>query len=272
MKEFMRDNAVTIAATNSALVSIVVGYPFDSIKTRMQAQKFPSTLYCIKTTYETQGLSGFYRGVLPLMATSTTLRAISWNVYTTIKSKLSLDGIFVNSLSSGMLTGCFMSIFGAPIEFIKVQRQLYRGKAHKNMMEWIRFILKEKGVLGLYSGYGFHAPVDILGTGFYFGVYETFKFYSFYFPIDEGFIPLLGGGLAGSVAWILVFPLDVIKSIVQKEALYGKSSVKYLIKKRFNDYGISGFYRGLNMQLIRSFPVHSLNFYVYENVLKLCKE
>jgi hypothetical protein len=295
MQEIIRDNAITIAATNSAFFSILVGYPFDSIKTKMQAQKYQSTFHCIKTTYQTQSIPGFYRGVLPLLATSTSLRAVSWNVYTKSKQMISHDNISLNAFMAGSYTGSFMSIFGAPIEFIKVQRQLNIG-TKKNAIDWVRFIVKQKGLKGLYSGYQFHAPVEILGTGFYFMVYETFKHNAFHYTdkinasnteagaigtdattytfgkplgINQAWIPLVGGGLAGSLSWILVFPLDVIKSMVQKEA-FTNTSVKDLVLMRFKEFGLGGFYRGLSMQLIRSFPVHSLNFYVYENVWAWC--
>jgi hypothetical protein len=140
---------------------------------------------------------------------------------------------------------------------------------------WIVYI----GLLGLYSGYRFHAPVDVLGTGFYFGVYESFKHVA---PKNNGvpvaWASLVGGGLAGMISWILVFPLDVyvfnscsIKSLVQKEALITERKFMVIVKERYQELGIAGFYRGMNMQLIRSVPVHALNFYVYENVLDFCR-
>jgi solute carrier family 25 carnitine/acylcarnitine transporter 20/29 len=54
-------------ATNS-----FVGHPFDTIKTKMQAQKdlmgrFTYT-ECIKMVYRSEGLVGFYRGVIPPLA------------------------------------------------------------------------------------------------------------------------------------------------------------------------------------------------------------
>jgi hypothetical protein len=114
--------------------------------------------------------------------------------------------------------------------------------------------------------------VDILGTGFYFGVYETFKAMA---PqkngVPAGWVSLVGGGLAGALSWILVFPLDVVKSLVQKEALTTTRTFSTIVKERYQEFGIRGFYRGMNMQLVRSVPVHAINFYVYENVLNFCR-
>ena len=53
---FISRNSITIAATSSAISSIIIGYPFDSIKTRMQAFKYPSTLHCVKSTLLNEGV------------------------------------------------------------------------------------------------------------------------------------------------------------------------------------------------------------------------
>jgi solute carrier family 25 (mitochondrial carnitine/acylcarnitine transporter), member 20/29 len=279
--QFCKNHAITIAATNSALCSILVGYPFDSVKTRMQAYRYKSTWKCISSTFYLEGVRGFYRGIIPLVSTSTVLRAVSWNIYSTNKvyyqeffNQRDIHHVGIPCFISGMTTGWIMSMFGAPIEFIKVQRQLQKMEhnSNRNLVQWVRHIIKSKGFFGLYSGYRFHAPVDILGTGFYFGVYETFKSIG---PkengLPAGWVSLMGGGLAGAISWILVFPLDVVKSLVQKEALTTTRSFSAIVTERYREFGIKGFYRGLPMQLVRSVPVHALNFYVYENVLHFCR-
>jgi hypothetical protein len=199
--------------------------------------------------------------------------------YQTFFRQYGIHGVTIPCVFGGMSTGLVMSLFGAPIEFIKVQRQLQKvTSTNRNLIQWVRHIIATKGTLhlsgifGLYSGYRFHAPVDILGTGFYFGVYETFKSMA---PktngAPAGWVSLVGGGLAGALSWILVFPLDVVKSLVQKEALTTTRSFSTIVKERYQEFGIRGFYRGMNMQLVRSVPVHALNFYVYENVLNFCQ-
>ena len=43
-------------------------YPLDSVKTRLQAYKFASFSDCLRHTYRTEGLHGFYRGKRSLKA------------------------------------------------------------------------------------------------------------------------------------------------------------------------------------------------------------
>lgn len=48
-------------------------------------------------------------------------------------------------------------------------------------------------------------------------------------------------------------------------------SIPALTRDIYARGGFRGFYRGLGVTLIRAFPIHSLNFLVYEQVLKMIK-
>ena len=275
--QILQDNAVTIAATQAALFSILIGYPFDSVKTRLQSIKYPTITTAILSTLEREGIRGFYRGVVPLLASTTVLRAVSWNIYTSNKLKLNQFGIFPQAFIAGGATGVVMSVFAAPMEFIKVQRQLQsqilmqsQFKVPNNLYEWIKFIYSKRGFRGFYSGYSLHAPVDVLGTGFYFGIYESIKHFGSVNGLNMNLLPLIAGALSGSLSWILVFPFDVVKSLYQKQVLITNTSISKLIQSRYREMGLLGFYRGLSMQLVRSVPVHSINFFVYEQVYRYC--
>lgn len=81
----------------------------------------------------------------------------------------------------------------------------------------------------------------------------------------------MSGGFCGIMSWLIVFPVDAIKTNLQKDIMMSKPRYNgfmdcaiSLAKKN----GIKGLYRGLNVTLLRAFPIHSLNFLVYEQVLK----
>lgn len=111
--------------------------------------------------------------------------------------------------------------------------------------------------------------MDVLGTSFYFSIYDSFKHrYSQNIVATPAWVSIVGGALAGGLSWIIVFPIDVVKSLVQGNAFsVTPMKMSVLVSKRFKDYGLLGFYRGLSMQLIRAVPVHSLNFLVFEKIL-----
>ncbi|KAJ3070469.1 hypothetical protein HDU99_002669 [Rhizoclosmatium hyalinum] len=393
IRSFTRNNAIVMASTSSAVVSVVAGYPFDLIKTRMQAFRYPSNMACIKEIYTLDGgFVGFFRGMTPILLTVSVLRSVSFSVYTTVKPVLmdqfspqsvnrhlqsTLDSLHINvkadqlsfklpklinwdpvknytkqymspetierlnklqtpssahvlsSMLAGSSAGTIVATLNSPLEFIKIQRQLdakiqssivsaksletivesssgavasgtagglgegavaaaatagvtKRREAfspasykHLSAWEWGKKIVRQKGVLGLYSGYSYHLLRDFTGTGMYFGGYESLKV--LFTPKGETpgpMVHMMAGGLSGTLSWIVLFPIDLIKSVMQKEALQPipkYTSARQFIVKRFKSGGVRGFYHGIGAQLTRSFPVHAMNFLVYEAVLKWCR-
>lgn len=68
-------------------------------------------------------------------------------------------------------------------------------------------ITQRHGLLGLYTGYHLHALRDTIGTGLYFGIYETVKqiitkeLGKQQSPFGA---PMVAGALCGTIPWILV--------------------------------------------------------------------
>ncbi|RUS31220.1 mitochondrial carrier domain-containing protein, partial [Jimgerdemannia flammicorona] len=116
---------------------------------------------------------------------------------------------------------------------------------------------------------------DTLGTSVYFGSYETVKRLLTTPTSPAG--PLthfLAGGLCGIFCWLVVFPIDLVKSVIQKEAMHPHpthDSIPVVVREILARSGYRGFYRGLGVTLMRAFPIHSLNFLVYEQVLKMIR-
>ncbi|KAI9094332.1 mitochondrial carrier domain-containing protein [Phlyctochytrium arcticum] len=365
-------NAVTIAATCAAITSVVCGYPFDSIKTRMQVFRFSSTLDCVRSTYTNEGIAGFYRGVVPVVASISVLRSLSFSLYNSGKQQVSamlpadsdpLSKLIISSSVSGAIAGSVIATLNAPIDFIKLQKQLERMVAtndvklaahlmeeavhstpaaaaslgegagamasatanavraastvaesaaetsksvssvkkipplpvnfaltpdssrsatapetvpkSRSSWQWARYIVKVKGPSGLYSGYSMHLLRDAIGTSMYFCGYETCKYLLTPTGSEAGpLLHMLSGGMAGSLSWIVLFPIDITKSVLQREALNGTpkyDTALQFVKSRWSKRGLRGFYSGIGPQLLRSFPVHSINFLIYEAVVKWCR-
>lgn len=69
---FLQPWRPTFLAYSASLISTAMGFPLDTIKTRMQTHKhFASYFDCIKKTYLKEGTMGFIRGMwAPLLLTS----------------------------------------------------------------------------------------------------------------------------------------------------------------------------------------------------------
>lgn len=56
-----------VAASMSSVLSTVSAFPLDSVKTRMQTYKYAGFLDCVRNTYQTEKLRGFFRGMMELL-------------------------------------------------------------------------------------------------------------------------------------------------------------------------------------------------------------
>jgi len=53
-----------VAASMSSVLSTATAFPLDSVKTRMQTYKYSGFLDCVRHTYNTEKLRGFFRGMM----------------------------------------------------------------------------------------------------------------------------------------------------------------------------------------------------------------
>ena len=168
-------------------------------------------------------------------------------------------------------------IFVVPIELTKVQKQ---GKNTKNKSygEIVKELTKKKGLLGIYRGFwgSFWSLVPRSGTYFY--AYQKFQDMFANFDNEKEnrkrhrvlLDKIFAGGFAGMSGWALTYPFDVIKSYVQYDPDH-KSLIK-TTKYLYKENGFGYFYRGLNVTMMRAFPVNAVAFAVHDIVNKLLKE
>lgn len=166
----------------------------------------------------------------------------------------------------------------------------YRKELSGNISTLV-LLYKTKGVLrGLYYGYSLHFLRDFVGSGIYFCTYESLKraFSKAFHDKQHQFTPLhymISGGLAGILSWSALFPIDTVKSKMQKQILntpHNESFVKSLLTTISTTWkeggvgtspprtgGMRTFYAGLAPSLVRTFVLNATNFMIYEYVLSL---
>ena len=134
-------------------------------------------------------------------------------------------------------------------------------------------VFREEGVRGLYRGFSTTCIREVPSFGLYFWVYNR-SIDLFTNPGEAPSTPviLLSGGLAGSLSWTSVYPIDVIKTHIQlstptsSAALSKTGSPTFLQMTRslHAKYGISVFFKGIQTTIIRAFPVNAAVFYFYD--------
>ena len=125
---------------------------------------------------------------------------------------------------------------------------------------------------GLFRGMTVTTAREAPSYGAYFLTYKTLKSM---FPSknksDEVTGTVIAGGCAGCVSWGCVYPIDVIKTHIQTSPVGAQSNnltMTKVARQIYSTSGISGFFTGIGVVLIRAFAVNSFQFFFYEEFKK----
>lgn len=267
--------AETISGTAAGIGGTIIGFPLDSIKTRMQtssSSKFSTVSSSVSTIWSKEGIFGFYRGVLSPLCALTLLNSINFTLYAFFKE--SIPPVIPFNVYNGMIPtiagmcgGPFASIISTPFEFLKTNMQVNSKELGNSTPIATYRIIKSYGPQILFRGHLVNTLRECIFLGTYFGVYENLKV-TFQTYFSETLAIPLSGGAAGGVGWFISFPLDSIKGRIQSYDLKSQppSSIQTL-KNIVHERGLIGMYRGLGPSLARAFIVSSSRFSIYEAAL-----
>lgn len=235
--------------------------------------KYTSTLDCIKKLVRNDSIGGLYRGITSPMAGVAFINAIVFGVYGNIHRYSSDPNSIKMHFVAGSTAGLVQSLICSPMELAKTRLQLQSeksgGQFFRGPVDCLRYVAKTEGIRGVFKGLGITALRDVPGFSSYFVSYELMM------RMKENpgmFYTLMAGGLAGVISWIIVIPVDVIKSRLQADGVNGGAkmytSVSDCWRKSYNQEGWSFLTRGLGSTLIRAFPMNAVCFLVVSSVMK----
>ncbi|XP_060072152.1 solute carrier family 25 member 36-like [Ylistrum balloti] len=168
--------------------------PIWFIKTKLQLdQKRTNSLTCIeciKNTYRTYGLPGFYKGITASYV-GITETVIHFVIYEALKEKLKCnDNLaynsqkseepFINSFFRCMLAGAISKTFATCIAYPhEVARTRLRedGNKYQTFIQTLRQVCKEGGIKGMYGGLCTQLVRQIPNTAIMMATYEGVVYY-----------------------------------------------------------------------------------------------
>ena len=232
----------------AGITSVILGYPFDTIKTRVQTRMYKGTFNCLRHTVQKEGMKALYRGAAMPLVALTVKRGILYSLYEKIK-------ITHSHFIAGAVIGGIGTVISCPIHVIKSQMQNSKKTKYKNVMDCIKHISKIDGFPGFYRGFKINLIKDIIFSTSYWGLYGSIRDnFS-----NNHYTNFLAGGISSIIVWSIFFPLDTIKVAIQTKK--GKKHVKNIIKES----GIFGLWKGASPVLLRVFPVSACSMVVYEH-------
>ncbi|XP_076287943.1 mitochondrial carnitine/acylcarnitine carrier protein-like [Lasioglossum baleicum] len=266
-----------IAGGVGGIFTVLTGHPLDTVKVLMQTKPnhYKGTWDALRKVMSQEGSISLYKGVMAPLLTVVPVFAVGFLGYGYGKDLVSepdqeqLTGPQV--LFAGLISGASTTIITVPAERIKCLLQLQVDHARYNgFMDCGIKLWKHGGIRNLYVGTTATFLRDVPATGLYFFAYEEIMRAVVNDSDNVTWQPLLAGGCAGVINWVVSMPFDTMKSKMQTASLgkypQGLRSVYVDITRKD---GFVGLYRGISPVLIRAFPANAACFWVYEICMSL---
>jgi solute carrier family 25 carnitine/acylcarnitine transporter 20/29 len=254
----------------AGIIGTTIGYPLDTIKTRMQTGGTHGLYRTGLNIASKEGLGAFYKGVGTPLVSLTILSTLNFTAYNSFKRALTPTASTqafspIAVFGAGVLCGPVAAVFSTPEHVLKTLMQVdntrERPRFTGGSLGAAKIIVNEGGFKALYVG-GFSNLVrESTFLSVYFLSYETLKLnLNSYTNLGPFCIPV-SGGLAGALGWFISYPLDCIKSNIMVE---GRGKIVEVGKEILSKKGVMGLYSGLGPSIARSFLVSGSRFSAYE--------
>ena len=221
--------------------------------------------------WETEGLSGFFAGVQTSMAGQAIIKAVVFASNAAIldacrQSHAFGDQTALQLLFAAASAGFITAFIAAPVDRIKVLMQA-AGQEYKGQEDQcLKAVLQTEGWKGL-MGRGLACTMvrEVPAYSLYFGVYEGLQQWSTVADQLGPLAPLIFGAIAGMACWIPIYPIDVVKTVIQNtKGEYKERSAWEVTSELYQTHGLSVFYDGIAPRLLRQAVNHAVTFGVYD--------
>lgn len=274
-----------LAGTAGGIAQVLVGQPFDTTKVRLQTSSTPTTVAeVVGKLIKNEGPAGFYKGTLtPLVGVGACV-SIQFGVNEAMKryfhSKNSNDTTpltLSQYYTCGFVGGISNAFLASPIEHVRIRLQTQTGSGssaeYTGPLDCIR---KLRAGGGLMRGLMPTMLRESNGCGVYFLTYEALIANQNYHGVARGDIPTwklcLYGAFSGTALWIMIYPIDVVKSVMQTDSLKSPANGKNMFeaaKSIYLKHGISAFFKGFAPTMLRAAPANGATFATFELAMRL---
>ena len=248
--------------------TVLVGQPLETLKTLTQVPQSsssttskPNILSAAKHLYSTSGIRGFYRGGTPLLLGGGLMRSAQFGFYSSVLPLMNeqfgprtpndywLGCINPHVVAAGWAGGIGRGLVEGPFEMVKVRRQI--------VSDW-KFA-------DITKGFG----VTLFRNSFLF---SSFVIYMDVLKQqlarhDMTLSPFFAAGICSNMAWLTIWPFDVLKTKKQSGKFEGRS-IMWLLRDTMRT---GDMYRGLSVGMLRSFFANGISMEVYTRVEKELK-
>ncbi|KAF9320738.1 hypothetical protein BG000_003203 [Podila horticola] len=243
-----------IAGYISGVAGLIIGSPLDVLKVRLQAQgdassskHIPASKSSLTTMIQNEGFRSLFKGITSPIVGLAGLNSILFASYSASMRFLETvspppPSLYAEQLqplshvfAAGFVAGVACFLVSTPTELVKCRAQVIAARLDPNSSaaaqrailsesgSWqvTKDVVRRFGFKGLYQGGLVTILRDAPGYGVYFLGYEGLKRFLDVPTGETGGINtwklLFAGGMAGTLSWASIYPLDVIKTRLQTQ-------------------------------------------------------
>lgn len=173
-------------------------------------------MQCTKALLKGGTLSTAYRGVGAPLGGIAAVNAIVFGAYGNTRRALPNPDALTTHATAGAASGLLQSFACAPVELIKTRQQLSKlgDGMPSGALAGARYIVRTGGFKALFRGLGVTMMRDCPAFAIYFTSYEAMT------RGDQSVMKVfIAGGVAGALSWVVLYPIDVVKSRYQGDVL-----------------------------------------------------
>ncbi|CAG2172304.1 unnamed protein product [Oppiella nova] len=247
------------------LTAITVS-PIEMIRTKLQSKHmtYRQVGRALDTLVRTQGYQSLWRGLSATILRVVPFSCIYWANYEFLKSRFNdtLQPTFMVSFLCGAGAGTVASVATIPFDVVKTHRQIdWSDSRPQRVYHILRQIYRNQGFKGL--------AMVIPGMGVYFTSYDLMRVYlsQKFECVDSqpAWIPILSGGLARTLAAVIISPIEMIKTKMQSKH-FSYSQVGRAVRHMVRTQGYGSLWTGINATILRDAPFSSVYWLVYEKM------
>jgi hypothetical protein len=287
-----------LAGSASGVVSTALVYPFDVLRTKMQASAHLAShdlrgpLHVLSQTWKHGGVGALYTGVSLPLAAQAVYKATVFSANQFCQAVI-LDNrtLYLQKMGNaypqptltmpdhficGFLGGAInAAAFVTPVEFVRNQlisqhTKLASGQISttplSGPLDVIRSTIGTQGIPGLWRGLGITVARDSLGCGcFFVSLAYCRKLLMEHAELPTLGITILSGMCAGLGFWVVALPLDTVKTWVQDGSAL---SARHVMSESIAKHGWLGtsqrLCRGWQMAFGRGAPSAAITICTYD--------
>ncbi len=281
-------------------ISVFLLHPIDMIKTRLMNQRKGSTymyrgaIDCMQQVIRNEGFLSLFRGVQPHVLGVAIERSIKLQVHHLMQQAFHAledekvdnrePSLLLEALAGGCAGACQLLVTN-PMEITSIRLQMYGETARLLKEKGSVFpspstmlgVVKDLGFPGVYRGASACLIRDVPFSAIFFPSYvackEVLVQHNANFTGKATAADIFyAGTIAGIPASLLTTPADVVKCRLQSITRPGETSysgIKDCVTKMYLNEGISAFFQGSLMRVLRIAPQFGLSLLLYENLTKV---